>query len=111
MGANWNDVKEGMEIPMIKKNCSTQQLVNGALDFVNLGADPLNQDSSSTHLLWYPRQSASSSSSVLDLDGALRAHGFSGKVTVSLPISTAFSHATALLLRRPLTQRFLMACV
>lgn len=27
MGAKWADVKEGMDLPELKKNCSTQQLV------------------------------------------------------------------------------------
>ncbi|GAB4326097.1 MAG: hypothetical protein Kow0010_09030 [Dehalococcoidia bacterium] len=30
MGVKWDDVTEGMEIPTLKKNCSTQQLVHWA---------------------------------------------------------------------------------
>lgn len=42
MAANWNDVKEGMEIPTLKKNCSTQQLVQwaaGSGDFYQIHYD------------------------------------------------------------------------
>ena len=27
MTAKWSEISEGMEIPVLKKNCSTQQLV------------------------------------------------------------------------------------
>jgi acyl dehydratase len=30
MAVNWNDVSEGMEQPVLKKNCTTQQLVQWA---------------------------------------------------------------------------------
>lgn len=42
MGAKWNDVSEGMEIPELKKNCSTQQLVQwaaGSGDFYQIHYD------------------------------------------------------------------------
>ena len=42
MGAKWADVKEGMEIPSLKKNCSTQQLVlwaAGSGDFYQIHYD------------------------------------------------------------------------
>jgi hydroxyacyl-ACP dehydratase HTD2-like protein with hotdog domain len=42
MAANWNDVNEGMEIPTLKKNCSTQQLVQwaaGSGDFYQIHYD------------------------------------------------------------------------
>jgi acyl dehydratase len=42
MGAKWADVKEGMEIPVLKKNCSTQQLVHwaaGSGDFYQIHYD------------------------------------------------------------------------
>ena len=42
MAANWNDVTEGMEIPTLKKNCSTQQLVQwaaGSGDFYQIHYD------------------------------------------------------------------------
>jgi hypothetical protein len=42
MAATWNDVKEGMSIPELKKNCSTQQLVlwaAGSGDFYQIHYD------------------------------------------------------------------------
>ena len=42
MGAKFADVKEGMEIPVLKKNCSTQQLVQwaaGSGDFYQIHYD------------------------------------------------------------------------
>ena len=42
MGASWNDVQEGMEIPTLTKNCSTQQLVYwaaGSGDFYQIHYD------------------------------------------------------------------------
>lgn len=42
MGAKWNDVTEGMEIPSLKKNCSSQQLVQwaaGSGDFYQIHYD------------------------------------------------------------------------
>jgi acyl dehydratase len=42
MGVKWNDVKEGMELPSLKKNCSTQQLVQwaaGSGDFYQIHYD------------------------------------------------------------------------
>lgn len=42
MGAKWDDVSEGMEIPELKKNCSTQQLVQwaaGSGDFYQIHYD------------------------------------------------------------------------
>jgi len=42
MATNWNDVTEGMEIPTLKKNCSTQQLVQwaaGSGDFYQIHYD------------------------------------------------------------------------
>jgi len=42
MGAKWADVKEGQELPSIKKNCSTQQLVlwaAGSGDFYQIHYD------------------------------------------------------------------------
>ncbi len=42
MAANWNDVTEGMEIPTLKKNCSSQQLVQwaaGSGDFYQIHYD------------------------------------------------------------------------
>jgi acyl dehydratase len=42
MGVKWDDVKEGMEIPTLKKNCSTQQLVQwaaGSGDFYQIHYD------------------------------------------------------------------------
>jgi hydroxyacyl-ACP dehydratase HTD2-like protein with hotdog domain len=42
MAATWNDVTEGMEIPTLKKNCSTQQLVQwaaGSGDFYQIHYD------------------------------------------------------------------------
>jgi acyl dehydratase len=42
MGATWDSVSEGMEIPSLKKNCSTQQLViwaAGSGDFYQIHYD------------------------------------------------------------------------
>ena len=42
MAATWKDVTEGMEIPTLKKNCSTQQLVQwaaGSGDFYQIHYD------------------------------------------------------------------------
>jgi acyl dehydratase len=42
MGATWAEVSEGMEIPSLKKNCSTQQLViwaAGSGDFYQIHYD------------------------------------------------------------------------
>ena len=42
MAVNWNDVSEGMELPVLKKNCSTQQLVQwaaGSGDFYQIHYD------------------------------------------------------------------------
>tara|TARA_A100001037_G_C15085089_1_gene606260 strand:+ start:628 stop:1041 length:414 start_codon:yes stop_codon:yes gene_type:complete len=42
MGVSWEDVVEGMEIPELKKNCSTQQLVHwaaGSGDFYQIHYD------------------------------------------------------------------------
>ncbi len=42
MAVSWNDVTEGMEIPQLKKNCSTQQLVQwaaGSGDFYQIHYD------------------------------------------------------------------------
>ena len=42
MAATWNDVNEGMEIPELKKNCTTQQLVQwaaGSGDFYQIHYD------------------------------------------------------------------------
>lgn len=42
MAATWNEVTEGMEIPTLKKNCSTQQLVQwaaGSGDFYQIHYD------------------------------------------------------------------------
>ena len=42
MGASWDEVQEGMEIPTLEKNCSTQQLVYwaaGSGDFYQIHYD------------------------------------------------------------------------
>ncbi len=43
MGVTWDQVTEGMDIPELKKNCSTQQLVQwaaGSGDFYQIHYDP-----------------------------------------------------------------------
>jgi len=43
MAVTWDEVQEGMEIPTMKKNCSTQQLVQwaaGSGDFYQIHYDP-----------------------------------------------------------------------
>jgi len=42
MAANWDEIKEGTELPVLKKNCSTQQLVQwaaGSGDFYQIHYD------------------------------------------------------------------------
>jgi acyl dehydratase len=42
MAVTWNDVQEGQELPVLKKNCSTQQLVQwaaGSGDFYQIHYD------------------------------------------------------------------------
>ena len=47
MAATWDEVTEGMEIPTLKKNCSTQQLVVWAA-----GSAPIRQHLHATESPW-----------------------------------------------------------